>query len=820
LAIRPYTFHPGVQKAKAEKSNTFTADDPDRGGGTRYVSFAPVAGIGWTVFAERDKRSVLLSEWLYYVQVIVIAFLLFVTFVLLLLYFRKQIAVQQTLEQLEAEKKIRASQERTERLAEEMVIIAEIGRVIGSTLEIEKVYESMADEIGKLIPFDSLIVNLRDAQEETLEVGYASGLDIPGRRVGDVFSLRGTVVEEAIRTRRGLIVQSENPADLERKFPSLRISAEAGMLSIMSVPLIAGDDVIGNLVLRINKPLAYAERDLLLAEKIGMQISGAVANARLFRDLGKAENMIHARLRLVEFAAHHSLDELLQQTLDEVCAMTDSPIGFYHFVEPDQKTLSLQAWSTRTRQEYCTAEGKGLHYGVDQAGVWVDCIRQRQPVIHNDYASLPHRKGLPEGHAVLVRELVVPIFREGSIVAVLGIGNKAQDYTENDIGIVTYFADVAWEIARRKKADETLLALSTRQQALLSAIPDIVMEVDVDKVYTWANHPGYDFFGSDVIGKEAAFYFEGEQDTYDTVSPLFGGDENTIYVESWQRRKDGQKRLLAWWCRVLKNESGNVIGALSSARDITYQKMAEEEILKLNIQLEQRVYERTAQLEAANRELEAFSYSVSHDLRAPLRSINGFSQALLDDYRDKLDEAGKSYLERVCNAAQRMGVQIDDMIMLSKVLKSEFKLEAIDLSGMIRAIDEARRENNPNRAIDLAVQEGVIVRGDPHLMRIVLENLMDNAFKFTGKQAHPRIEFGATERGGKPVCFVRDNGVGFDMAYAGKLFGAFQRLHTMDEFAGSGIGLATVKRIINRHGGRIWAEGEVGKGATFYFTIP
>jgi len=414
----------------------------------------------------------------------------------------------------------------------------------------------------------------------------------------------------------------------------------------------------------------------------------------------------------------------------------------------------------------------------------------------------------------------VPIFREGSIVAVLGIGNKAQDYTENDIGIVTYFADVAWEIARRKKADETLLALSTRQQALLSAIPDIVMEVDVDKVYTWANHPGYDFFGSDVIGKEAAFYFEGEQDTYDTVSPLFGGDENTIYVESWQRRKDGQKRLLAWWCRVLKNESGNVIGALSSARDITYQKMAEEEILKLNIQLEQRVYERTAQLEAANRELEAFSYSVSHDLRAPLRSINGFSQALLDDYRDKLDEAGKSYLERVCNAAQRMGVQIDDMIMLSKVLKSEFKLEAIDLSGMIRAIDEARRENNPNRAIDLAVQEGVIVRGDPHLMRIVLENLMDNAFKFTGKQAHPRIEFGATERGGKPVCFVRDNGVGFDMAYAGKLFGAFQRLHTMDEFAGSGIGLATVKRIINRHGGRIWAEGEVGKGATFYFTIP
>jgi PAS domain S-box-containing protein len=170
----------------------------------------------------------------------------------------------------------------------------------------------------------------------------------------------------------------------------------------------------------------------------------------------QVENIIQARLRLVEYAAHHSLDELLQNTLDEVCAITDSPIGFYHFVDPDQEMLSKQAWSTRTLQEYCRAEGRGLHYRVDDAGVWADCIRQRQPIIHNDYASLPHRKGLPEGHASLIRELVVPIQREKLIVAILGVGNRAQAYTAKDIDIVAYFADVAWEIAERKRAEQQL----------------------------------------------------------------------------------------------------------------------------------------------------------------------------------------------------------------------------------------------------------------------------------------------------------------------------------------------------------------------------
>lgn len=240
---------------------------------------------------------------------------------------------------------------------------------------------------------------------------------------------------------------------------------------------------------------------------------------------------------------------------------------------------------------------------------------------------------------------------------------------------------------------------------------------------------------------------------------------------------------------------------------------------QLNSELEQRVVERTAQLAVINKELEAFSYSVSHDLRAPLRSMDGYSQALQEDYAEILDEAGQGFLKRIRASSQHMGQLIDDLLMLSQLTRQEIRQEPVNLSALAEQITRELREMYSQRSVEVVIQPSLTVYGDTRLLRVVFVNLLNNAWKFTARTSQARIEFGMNSQNGAPVYFLRDNGVGFDMAYADKLFGAFQRLHKSNEFEGTGIGLATVQRIIHRHGGQIWAEGAVNQGATFYFSF-
>ncbi len=250
-------------------------------------------------------------------------------------------------------------------------------------------------------------------------------------------------------------------------------------------------------------------------------------------------------------------------------------------------------------------------------------------------------------------------------------------------------------------------------------------------------------------------------------------------------------------------------------RDITLRKENEKRIIDLN----SRLLERTNELETVNKELEAFSYSVSHDLRGPLRAIDGFSQVLAEDYRDKLDESGLDYLQRVRKGAQHMGNLIDDLLKLSRVTRAELKLVTVNLSDLVQSIAEELRDLDPQRQVEISITPGLLTSGDPRLLQVALKNLMDNAWKFTSKQTQARIEFGVEENEQGLIYYLRDNGVGFDPRYAHKLFSAFQRLHDASEFPGTGIGLATVKRVITKHGGQIWVEGAPGEGTTFYFTL-
>jgi PAS domain S-box-containing protein len=387
-----------------------------------------------------------------------------------------------------------------------------------------------------------------------------------------------------------------------------------------------------------------------------------------------------------------------------------------------------------------------------------------------------------------------------------------------NIGGKRHMIVVVQDVTERNQA-ETALRLSEEKfsKAFSASLnPICILTLNGGK-FTEVNDSYLQFTGysrEEIIGRNAAELnlWVNKEESRDILKKLL--EKGKVFnFEINSRMKSGEIRTA-----LLSSEIINISGdpcMILVLTDISERKRAEEKLKHTLTSLEQS----STRLEAANKELEAFSYSVSHDLRSPLRSIDGFSQAMLEDYADVLDETGRKYLKRLRNASQKMGELIDGLLKLSRLSRSEMSWEQVDLSSLASEIVSRLQETQPKQKAEISISSGLTASGDPQLLRVLLENLLGNAWKFTAKVPLVKIEFGAVRNGTNKTFFVKDNGAGFDMSYVDKLFGVFQRLHDVTDFPGTGIGLATVRRIINRHGGTVRAEGEVGNGATFYFTL-
>ena len=361
-------------------------------------------------------------------------------------------------------------------------------------------------------------------------------------------------------------------------------------------------------------------------------------------------------------------------------------------------------------------------------------------------------------------------------------------------------------LARRADGERLQLAaiVESSGDAILACSPEGVIR-------TW-NKGAERLFGhtaEDVVGRPLSLLLPGGRDGEEPalIARLTRGEPAAPF-ETVRRRKDGSELDVSVTVSPIRDAAGDLVGVSLAARDISDRKRAEAEALRAQ-----------QAAEDANRELEAFSYSVAHDLRAPLRAISGFSEILLQDHAPELGAEGQRHLRRVRDAAQQMGRLIDGLLALGRLTRVSLRTQQVDLSELARAAAQRLKESQPDRVVELVIADGLVERGDGALLGAVLENLLGNAWKFTREQKNPRIEFGVTHEHGENAYFVRDNGAGFDMAFASKLFGVFERLHPATEFEGTGVGLATVQRIVHRHGGRVWGEGKVGQGACFHFTF-
>jgi PAS domain S-box-containing protein len=485
--------------------------------------------------------------------------------------------------------------------------------------------------------------------------------------------------------------------------------------------------------------------------------------------------------------------DLLRETLEA------SVVDLYHY---DRLTKKFSIVRSVGWDEGVTLDS--LHPPLEHLAA---VVRSGEPFVCSDVRIDPRARSLARMESSGVLSCVATLIGtiHAPVGAIVAYSRTTRTFSVADVRFIQSLSQSIAEFASALESNRLMFEI-------LESIADAFVAVDRDLRITYVNGRMARFWNveaAQIIGLPLQEY----------TARFDSADERVLrYFKEALRERRAFTFEYHWreqWFETRLYPFG--LGVAGYVRDITKRKTEQERVLELNAELERRVAERTNQLELANRELESFSYSVSHDLRAPLRAIDGFSAALVEDFGESLDTRARGHLERVRRAAQRMADLIDSLLRLAKVARTPVTFDVVDLTALAEALAGELQEGEPWRSVAVTVEPGLLGQGEPHLLQIVLANLLGNAWKFTRQLQHAQVHVGKNSEG---EFYVRDNGAGFDMSYANKLFGAFARLHSSDEYEGTGIGLATVARIIHRHGGNIRAEGAVDKGATFYFTLP
>ncbi len=730
-------------------------------------------------------------------------------------------------ERKQAEEALLRSEEEAKRLAQENAIMAKIGRIVSSTLNIEEVYERFAEEVQKLVSFDRLVINLIDTERGIAQPLYITGKEIGDRKKGDICPLEGSDNAEMVRTRSSVLIQTEDFKELKDRFPMLLSTFQAGFRSIMDVPLFSKGRIIGGLLLRSLKPYAYTDEDVRLAEKVGDQIVGAIAGGQLFAELTRAEEA--AKRLSQENAIMAEIGRIISSTLDidEVYArFADAVRRLINFDRISICTINAEHQKGTVAYEMGKEiPGRELGEIFPLSQTVHEYILKTRSSVFVQMEDIPEMgKRYPFLLAALeagFRSMIsVPLISKDQVIGVLNLrSTKPNIYTERSLKIAESIGiQIAGAVANtllfaeRKRTEEALRESESKFRDLYDHAPSGYQEYDTDGSITNVSRTDVEMLGytrEEMIGRPI-WKLSVDEDTVreQVMAKLTGAQPPARQLERIYRRKDGTTFPVLVEDRLILDETGHIKGIRCTVQDITERKRIEEALRK-----------KTEELARSNEDLEQFAYVASHDLQEPLRMVTSYVQLLSKRYKAKLDADANEFIDFAVDGAVRMRKLINDLLTYSRVGTQGKELSPTDSEAVL-----AQSISNLKVTIE---EHGALVTHDPLPMVMadssqleqLFQNLIGNAIKFRSSQP-PHIHLSASQNGKGWVFSVRDNGIGIASEYSERIFVIFQRLHSRQEYPGTGIGLAICKKIVERHGGHIWVESDVGKGATFCFTLP